>query len=62
MSTDFLLQLTPAELSELDEAIFEAVDAVRKRSDARRQTGSDDEQSPVFVCAMAFPFDPTARS
>ena len=62
MSTDFLLQLTPAELSELDEAIFEAVDAVRKRSDARRQTGSDDEQSPVFVCAMAFPLDPTARS
>lgn len=61
MSTDFLLQLTAEELGELDEAVFAAVDAVRQRSQARREAGVTDGQNPIFVCAMAFPFDPAAR-
>lgn len=59
MSTDFLMSLTPEELSELDTAIFDAVTAIRDRAQARQARGDGMQaQSPVFVCAMAFPFIP----
>ncbi len=58
VSTDYLLSLTPDELTALDEAVYEAITAIRGRSDARRAAGDTSDESAVFVCAMAFPFDP----
>lgn len=56
ITTDYLMQLTPAELEALDDALHSVVERARQESVEARGRAPRPDEGPVFMTISAFPF------